>query len=218
MSLVATVVVGCKSGGHGWRRFVPWRSSSDMLISTHSTRTEPTLEPVSVAELQAHCRIDDPENHTELARMIKAARQAIETGHLWRTLINQTCVDKFDAFGDLMGLRWLTVQSVTSITYLDTDGATQTLSTDIYELATFDGVGAIRLKYDQEWPSLYDHEDVVTVTYVAGYGTSPDDVPMPIRQAIMIYANWLYAAREGEGGPFDTLNALLEPYSAWRVM
>jgi uncharacterized phiE125 gp8 family phage protein len=189
-----------------------------MLISTNSTRTEPTLEPVSVAELQSHCRIDDPENHTELEGMIKAARQAIETAHIWRALINQTCVDKFDAFGDLMGLRWPTVQSITSITYVDVDGATQTLSTDIYELAAIDGIGVVRLKYGQEWPSLYDHEDVVTVTYVAGYGTSPDDVPMPIRQAILIYANWLYVAREGEDGPFGTLDSLLEPYSAWRVM
>lgn len=189
-----------------------------MLQSHNSTRTDPAIEPVSVAELQAHARIDDAENQTELQAMIASARKAIEEGHVWRALINQACVDKFDWFACKMELRWPTVQSVTSVQYVDTDGVTQTVSTDVYELGQAGGIGVVRLKFNQSWPSARSQADAITITYTAGYGTSPDDVPEPIRQAILIYANWLYVAREGEGGPLDALNSLLEPFSAWRVL
>ena len=187
-----------------------------LLTSENSTRSDPVLEPVTVAELQAHARIDDPENQSNLESLITAARQAIEEGHLWRVTVNQTCIDKFDCFADQMEVRWSPVQSITSVEYVDTDGDTQTLSTDVYELGNVGGIGVVRLKDDQSWPSIQDHEDTVTITYVAGYGSSPDDVPVPIRQAILIYANWLYAAREGEGGSFETLDFLLQPYAAHR--
>ena len=200
-------------GGDG---FFLWMGDDMLLTSVNSTRSDPVLEPVSVAELQAHSKIDDPENQSNLESLVTAARQAIEEGHLWRVTVNQTCIDKFGWFSSQMELRWSPVQSITSVQYVDTDGVTQTLSTDIYELGEISGIGVVRLKDSQSWPSIQSHEDTVTITYVAGYGSSPDDVPLPIRQAILIYANWLYVAREGEGGPFETLNALLQPYSAHR--
>ena len=46
--------------------------------------------------------------------------------------------------------------------------------------------GTIYLKYNQLWPNTYDQWDAVTVTYVAGYGDNPEDVPAAARSAIQM--------------------------------
>jgi uncharacterized phiE125 gp8 family phage protein len=88
------------------------------------------------------------------------------------------------------------VDSVTSVKYLDSDGTEQTLAATVYELAFRHGIGQIRLKYNQVYPTTYGHEDAVYVTYKAGYGTAPSDVPMKIRMGLVqLIAHW-YRNRE----------------------
>lgn len=162
-----------------------------MLRSVNVSRTEPAIEPVSTDEVAEYLRIDYDDHDTMIAGYSKEARQTIEDGYLWKALITQTCVDKFDAFGELE-LHWQPVQSITSISYLDADGSTQTLATSVYEIGKERGVSYVRLKYGQQWPSTYAHQDVITITYVVGYGDASTNVPEAIRQAIIMYAGHLY--------------------------
>jgi uncharacterized phiE125 gp8 family phage protein len=163
-----------------------------MIRSKHATKSDPLVEPVTPSEVAEYLRVDYEDHDTLLANYAKEARQVLEQDYLWKASTNATCVDKFSRFGELE-LHWQPVQSITSITYLDSDNATQTLSTDIYELATVRGVGYVRLKYDQDWPSsLLDHPDSITVTYTAGYGATASAVPEAIRQGIIMYAGHLY--------------------------
>lgn len=181
-----------------------------MLRSKHYTRTEPDTEPVSVDELRKQLRLDTTEHDNELMELIEAARREAEELHLNAGLMTQTCIDYFDGFGAQMELKWPPVASITSITYTDTNGDTQTLSTDTYELGTVNGMGVVRLKYGQTYPSTRSHEDVVTVTYVAGYGSLASDVPLNTRQWIKLYAAWLFENREGalEPLPSHVMNLL----------
>lgn len=117
-------------------------------------------------------------------------------------LINTTCVDRFDTLSD-MYLRWSPVQSITSITYVDSTSTTQTLSTSVYELGHIDGIGVVREKYDQDFPTVRGQEDDVTVTYVAGYGTSASSVPMRIRHAVSLKVRQLF--RPGEDSKYEEL-------------
>ncbi len=184
-----------------------------MLRSTRVERTEPSTEPVTAETLRNHLRVDDKSTDRELDVLITTARQVVEQLYLWKLLIDQTVVEYFDLFANGMELSWGPVDSVTSVQYIDVDGDTQTLSTDIYELAFKNGAGIVRLKFNQVFPSTQIHKDVVWITYVAGYG-SADDVPKAIQQAILLYAGGLY---DGDI-PLPAIDSLLSSYADGRVL
>ena len=164
--------------------------------------TAPTIDRVvSAVDLRTHCRIDTTEDDAELQRLSNAAELEVE-GYTWRKLRKQTWDQYFDGFDDPLYLRFPPLHSdgVSSVTYTDTDGDSQTLGTSVYETGEIDGVAVVRRKYDQVWPSTRSHEDVVTVRFVCGYDTA-DDVPEPIKQAIRLHAGWYYRSREGEPLP-----------------
>jgi len=162
-----------------------------MLRSVHATRTEPSTEPISPSDVCDYLRIDYNDHDPMISQYCKEARQVLEDSYLWKCCITQTCIDKFDEF-DEMELHYQPVSAITSITYTDRAGDTQTLADTVYELGVVNGISRVRLKYGQSWPSARGHEDVVTVTYSAGYGAAETNVPEAIRQAIVMYAGHLY--------------------------
>ncbi len=86
------------------------------------------------------------------------------------------------------------VQSIASITYIDVNGATQTLSTDVYALdSTIPS--RIILKPNQSWPSTMNTPNAVTVEYVCGYGDAPTSVPEGVKLAIKFLAGHWYDNR-----------------------
>lgn len=188
-----------------------------MLRSKSTSRTEPTTEPVTAADVKTQTRIDYTEHDQELEALITTARKIAEEGYLWRALLTQTCIDKFDEFAEEMELRWSPPGTLTSVKYIDTSGVTQTLVNTVYELGSKNEMGILRLKYGQSWPSIRSHEDAVTVTYTAGYGAAVTDVPAPIRRGIMLLTEWLYNGCEDDK-VLQAARHLLEPLSAKRVV
>lgn len=154
--------------------------------------TAPTTEPVSVDELLAQYRMDVALENLLLNGYIKAAREMVETD-CERALITQTWTMKLDAFpDDAIQIRRCPLISVSSITYLDTLGASQTLGTSVYVVNNHDEPGLITLAYGQVWPTTYDQNGAVTVTFTAGYGSYPVNVPERAKQAIrMLAAHWI---------------------------
>lgn len=72
------------------------------------------------------------------------------------------------------------IVSISSITYVDKDGVTQTLDSSAYRLSLPRTLYPV---YGTFWPSARVDPDSVQITYVAGY---PGDVPPPIIQAIVM--------------------------------
>lgn len=82
------------------------------------------------------------------------------------------------------------VTSITSITYLDGSGDTQTLSTDVYAFESSGVKQFVRLKYAQSWPAQRGDINGITVTFVAGY-SSVLVIPARIKQAcLLLIAHW----------------------------
>ncbi len=117
-----------------------------------------------------------------------------------------------------MELHWAPASSITTVQYVDSDGDTQTLADSVYELGTKNGMGVLRLKYGQTWPTTRSHEDVVIVTYKAGYGGEPADVPQAIKDWIMTRAAWRYESREGEEKWPEHVDSLLTGEAAAEVI
>jgi uncharacterized phiE125 gp8 family phage protein len=114
------------------------------------------------------------------------------------------------------------VQSITEVSYLDTSGLPQILSPSIYSLRG----ERITLAPEATWPSLWHGLDVVTVTFVVGFGPNHNYVPESLRQAVQMLAAYWYAQREAasigpDAGPVSnvpfSVRELLEPFRLWAV-
>lgn len=144
----------------------------------------PASEPISATEAKLQARIDDTASDDLLTIYISAARQFVET-YTGTRLVSQTVLMQGSSFDE--PLPDGPVVSVSSVKYLDPNGAEQTLSTDVYEIVTAGLSAAIRLKVNQSWPSIRDASDAVRVTAVCGYSTLPD----PIKGALLLtVASW----------------------------
>lgn len=150
--------------------------------------SQPSIEPVSADDLRLHSRIETNDEDSVLRGYIKAAREMVEADSQ-RALITQTLTLKMDRFpSDAIELRRCPVQSVSSITYIDTAGDSQTWSSANYVVNTHSEPGRITLAYGQTWPSTYSQENAVTATFIAGYGATELTVKEQARQAIRLLA------------------------------
>lgn len=191
-----------------------------MLRSRNSVRTEPSTEPVSVAELKLHARIEHSEDDVLLASIITAARREAEEIHLNKLLINQTCVDYFDGFAGEMELFWAPVATdgVASVRYLDSAGTWQTVSSSVYDISRQSGACIIRPAYGQSWPTPRDSNNCVEITYTAGYGPAASSVPAAIRLWIKVRATWLYENKDGSQPWHKAIDSLLGHHAISRVV
>src|SRR3990172_9167653 len=62
------------------------------------------------------------------------------------------------------------LQSITSITYIDTAGATQTWTSTLYEADIKSDIGKVRPVSGESYPSTDDIYNAVTIKFKAGYG------------------------------------------------
>ena len=163
--------------------------------------TSPATEPITLAEAKKHVEVAlaVTDHDTHLSDMlIPAARERAETytGRAWITQTWTLTLDRFPAW--TIPLPRPPLVSVTSITYVDGDGDTQTLSSSLYRVSTNTGGGApgrITPAYGEVWPTIRNLTDAVTIVYVAGYGAA-SSVPRAAKQAILLtVGNW-FANRE----------------------
>lgn len=179
--------------------------------------TPPASEPVTLVEAKAHLRLEGTDDDTYVSALIQAARQHVEEV-CWRGVVTQTREAVLECFPDSDGVELPggNLASITSVTYTDADGASQTLATSVYEADTVSVPGRMLLAYDQSWPSTRSQWDAVRVRYVVGWAVA--DVPAPLKQALLLLVSQLYEHRTPEvtgvsmGKVGFAVDALLSPY------
>lgn len=162
-----------------------------------------STEPVSKAEVKTQADIDFADHDDLLDQLIAGAR-AFTENYCGSRFGTQTVSVKCDSFADMARFPEAPLQSVTSISYVDIAGATQTLPTSVYEVRS-DGLEvSIVLKYGQVWPSIQTGSRI-TVVAIVGYATVPDDA----KRAMLLYIAGGYANREnvkdGDWTAYDSL-------------
>lgn len=166
----------------------------------------PTDYPVSLTEVWQQCHVDSSDDDPALLRYIAAATRYVER-FTHQQLITATWRQTFDRFppdvavdefvgNDVIKLRRPPLQSVTSVQYVDGSGDTQTFSSDDYSVDTDEAPGRIILGYNEVWPTTRSQRNSVTITYVAGHGDTPDEVPATLRHAILLLVSHWHEARE----------------------
>lgn len=149
-----------------------------------------TAEPVSDSEAKAQATIDFTDDNALVTRLIAAARAHVEK-YCGVRFASQTVSVSCDRFADMCRFPEAPATSITSIKYIDVDGAEQTLPTSVYELRADGFEPSVALKYGQAWPAMRPGSRI-TVVAVVGYTAAPDDVKHAM---LLLMAHW-YASRE----------------------
>ena len=161
----------------------------------------PASTPVTLAEAKRHCNVVASDEDDLLTRLIAAATELVERDSN-RALITQTLVLTRTGFpdGNKLPLSRSPLQAVESVEYVDTAGNTQVFAATNYHVDSAREPGLIWLNEDSNWPTLVSRRpDAVTVTYTAGYGDDPEDVPERARQAVLLLVGHWYRVREAVG-------------------
>lgn len=184
----------------------------------------PTIEPVTLSDAKSQLRIsaDNPIYDLEVSALIVTARTYVERRY-GLSIITQSRQQRQDSFYEDSRdtrrsdystdySRFVTkllngpVQSVSSVTYVDEDGATQTLSPSAY---TTTGMVTPVLGSAQDviiggiypvdvWPDFKLVSEAIKITYVCGFGNSGAYVPATIKQAILKTITHLFEYRSDE--------------------
>lgn len=163
-------------------------------------QTAPSAAVVDLAAVKAHLRISHAAEDALLQALINAVNEQLDglDGILRRALVTQTWrLFRRDFPAEAVWrLPLPPLQSVSSITYIDLAGATQTVSAaDYHVIAPTGAAGWIELVDTKTWPAaVADRPDAVRVDFVAGYGAA-SAVPVPIKQAALLMVGELYANR-----------------------
>jgi uncharacterized phiE125 gp8 family phage protein len=178
----------------------------------------PPSPAIDLDTVKAHLRVDFSDDDTLIQAYVDAAVSHIDgpRGSLGRAIWTQTLELRQNVFGTEVRLPYGPVQSVTSIKYVDSDGAEQTLAEGQYIL-TNDGV--VALAHNASWPTLRGDAEGVRVRYVAGFPTVPQSV---ISAVLMMVAHW-YSNRDAvvigqtaQEMPMGA-QALLAQFRSWMV-
>jgi uncharacterized phiE125 gp8 family phage protein len=176
-----------------WDRAKPLESMRGVRSSLRVS-VPPTVEPVSVAELKEHARIDHGHEDARLASLITTARLMVEKDTR-RKLCTQTVILSLDYLPSYLVPDILPIQSISGITYYDANNTLQTLAAATYEADLYAEPILIRPAFGQTWPTTYDRFGAVLVTMVAGYGAA-SAVPEDAKQAILLLASHWVENRE----------------------
>ncbi len=196
---------------------------------TLTLTTPPAADFLDDASVWDHLRVPlsgspaEPEDKTLIDLYRDGAQAHLDgvAGILGRALITQTWTMKLTGFPceDKIVLPVPPLQSVSSITYKDADGDTQTLASGAYVVVQGGdaGRGYVKLTSGSSWPSTYEHPEAVTVTFVCGYGAAAESVPAPIRAAGLLLVEDAYRHRAAQSVDFEVhenpaVIRLLAPY------
>jgi uncharacterized phiE125 gp8 family phage protein len=183
--------------------------------------TPPSAEPLTLVTAKAHLRLTATDDDTLINTvLIPAVRERAELATR-RQLITATWALKLDAFpggwlagavgrrawwgldpsqGYFLDVPKPPLQSITSITYVDTAGATQTWGSSNYLVDAPTGPrcarGRIAPVYGVVWPFTQAQINALTVLFPCGYGNDETAVPALLKAAMLMDLGTLYEHRE----------------------
>jgi len=177
--------------------------------------SSPELEPVTTAQAKTQCRISSSTDDSYIDSLVKAAREQIES-FCSRALLKQTwrmTLDSFPCFGTGIDIPVNPLIAVNSITYVDTNGVTQTWDSSQYQVDTSAQIGRIVPAYAVVYPVTRYQINAVTIEFDAGYGELTANVPESFKLAIkLMVAHWYF--NRGEQGMLpDAAIRLISPFA-----
>lgn len=180
------------------------------IPQSHKIITEAASEPLTLAEVKTHLKMDGISADDDLINAtISAARQLAED-YCGIKFIDTIIEDVFDRFpkgglmkNDCFYLMIGNVSSVDFVKYYDENGSEQTWDSSNYLVDTYRKQSRICLMPNKQFPT-YDSDrfNGISARYTSGFGATAADVPAAIKQAMLLIIGHLYNNR------VDTVNRL----------
>lgn len=177
----------------------PVSANRPMSYRSLRTVTPPVVEPVTLAEAKAHCRIDTDTDDAYVTALVTAAREWVES-YLDEALLHQQLVMRMDGFPAEIELprppmATAGTHTAVSITYvMNSTGSTATLATNQYRVDRDSRPGVLRTVYGGSWPSYLLDYNAVSVTWWAGRASAAN-VPQGVKNAILWLVGLWYEKR-----------------------
>ena len=149
----------------------------------------PAAEPVTLADLKAHLRLDGDGEDDLIAGLIRAAREDFEatTGTVLVEQSWRLTLDRWPA-SHMVLLRRCPVREVVSVTTYGQDGAAAILDPAACLLDAH--AQPARLLFSQT-PAIGAAMNGIEIDFTAGYGEAATDVPDLLKRAVlMLVSHW----------------------------
>ncbi len=177
--------------------------------------TSPPAVLLTTAEAKAQCRVDHSDDDAYLDTLISAVSDLLDgpralTGRALVTQSWQMTSGPVSARAAIF-LPVVPFISLTSISYLDRDGQSQSLnvSTDVTTQGATDWCYVCPV-VDTNWPAMASRSDALTITWSAGYGAA-SDVPAAILMAAKAMVSHWYNNRDAvSDGSFAEVPLLVD--------
>lgn len=183
--------------------------------------TAPTNLAVELADAKMQCRVSGADEDALITRLIRGAvaRGEHQTG---RAFVEQEWELVLDAFPLAeIELAKPPQMSITSVKYLDDQGALQTLSPAAYALDAEVLPGWLFPAVGTSWPATLATANAVRIRFKCGYGADASAVPEGIRDWLLVQVATLYdnrdavalAKADNSAGSYGS--QLLDPYRTY---
>jgi uncharacterized phiE125 gp8 family phage protein len=179
----------------------------------------PAIEPVALDDAKLHLRLDTDADDALVTRLIAAARTRAEW-HTGRAFITQGWTQWLDTWPqtNCVEIALPPLQNLTELRFYRADDTAIVLDASLYQVDTAASPARVSLKPTTLPPLNPRRLNTVALAFTAGYGDTAEDVPAPIREAILDLIAHLYEHRGDAPAdlPLSTL-ALLEPYRIFKL-
>ncbi len=173
--------------------------------------TGPVAEPISSTAATLWLRLDHTAEDALLDSLIQMVREQVEEQGI--AVMTQTWDLRLDRFPSLIRIPLTPVQSVSSITYIDANGDTQTLAASKYTVDFRSTPARIVPAYGESWPSARSEPNAVTVQFVAGYGDgATPGIPERLLQAMRLALTTGYVLRADNDAAQNAVARILDNY------
>jgi len=167
--------------------------------------------PITTANVKTYAQIDYTTDDNLLSQLATQAREWVESYTRRKLGEYQLALrlDEFPAKG--IEIPFPPLVSVDSITYVDTDGESQTLATSGYRVDSVDVNRTARIveAYGETWPATRATTGAVTVTFTCGWSS----IPQTVLNSVYDYTRSLYDDHMPE---IPKLELWLQPYVSHR--
>lgn len=161
-----------------------------------SVKTKPTGELITLASLKQRLRIDFDDDDALLGNLLKGAIARVDGPNgIGVALMEQTWRKSLDHFPAAILLPGAPIKNVTSISYIDSDGAAQTMDAADYRVDILAEPVRIEPAFGKSWPAARHVVGAVTVEYLLGE-TDVANVPEDLIDAVCLLVGHRYEHRE----------------------
>jgi len=179
----------------------------------------PVVEPIDLAYAKTFLRVDGIDEDVLIETLIKTARHKVEN-MIGRTLMGRSFVYRRPVpSGSCFSLPRPPLLSVARLTLIAENDQAVDIPANDYSVTRRRDPAQVNLKSGIKWTDYLAEFVTLEVEFTAGYGDTPDEVPLPIRQAILLLLAHSYEYREMSNSPAvpTMVDALLSPYRLVRL-